>query len=223
MAQLKDTTINGNLDVSEHVFLENGKIIYGKTTGGENRSIVQFNGNNQTVFGYGGYNNSEGASYFDGNNVNIRSKNGVYITSPNAGLTSRQYGVNKVLWTGDKNGTNGGYYMTDTHRVTLSENVSAQPNGVILVWSIYTNGAAENAGFNYVFVPKQHIISYAGCGISCFLAGYANSTGTNVLGFKYVYVNNDLIVGNANNNFVGASNGLNLTSNRFVLRQVIGV
>ena len=219
MAQLKDTTINGNLDVSEHIFLENGKIIYGKTTNGENRSMVQFNGNNQAVFGYGGYNNSEGASYFDGNNVNIRSKNGIYMTSPNAGLTAREYGVNKVLWTGG----DGGYYMTDTHRISLSENVSAQPNGIVLVWSMYTNGNAENSAFNYTFVPKQHITSFGGCGVSCFLTGYANSTGTNALGFKYVYVNNNSIVGNVRNNYAGESNGLTLANNRFVLRQVIGV
>lgn len=216
MAQLKDTTINGDLEVSEHVFLENGKIIYGKTAGGENRSMVQMNASNQAVFGYGGYNNNEGASYFDGNNVNIRSKNGIYMTSPDAGLSARAYGENKVLWS-------GGYYMTDNHKISLSENVSAQPNGIVLVWSLYSNGAAENAGFNYTFVPKQHITSFAGCGVSCFLTGYANSTGTSALGFKYVYVNNDSIVGNKNNSYAGESNGLTLASNKFVLRQVIGV
>lgn len=216
MAQLKDTTVNGDLEVSEHVFLENGKIIYGKTTGGENRSMIQMNASNQSIFGYGGYNNNEGASYYDGNNVNIRSKNGIYMTSPDAGLTARAYGENKVLWSGT-------YYMTDTHRITLSEAVSAQPNGIVLVWSLYSNGAAENAGFNYTFVPKQHITSFAGCGVSCFLTGYANSTGTSAIGFKYVYVNNASIVGNANNSYAGDSNGLTLASNKFVLRQVIGV
>lgn len=216
MAQLKDTTVNGDLEVNNHVFLENGKIIYGKTTGGENRSMIQLNASNQAIFGYGGYNNNEGASYFDGNNVNIRSKNGIYMTSPDAGLTARAYGQNKVLWS-------GGYYMTDTHKITLSENVSAQPNGIVLVWSLYSNGTAENAGFNYIFIPKEHITSFAGCGVSCFLTGYANSTGTSALGFKYVYVNNDSIVGNKNNSYAGESNGLTLGSNKFVLRQVIGV
>lgn len=216
MAQLKNTTVNGDLEVNNHVFLENGKIIYGKTNGGENRSMVQMNASNQAIFGYGGYNNNEGASYFDGNNVNIRSKNGIYMTSPDAGLTARAYGENKILWS-------GGYYMTDTHKISLSENVSAQPNGIVLVWSLYSNGAAENAGFNYIFVPKQHITSFSGCGVSCFLTGYANSTGTSALGFKYVYVNNDSIVGNRNNSYAGDSNGLTLASNKFILRHVIGV
>lgn len=216
MAQLKNTTVNGDLEVNNHVFLENGKIIYSKTTGGENRSMIQMNASNQAIFGYGGYNNNEGASYFDGNNVNIRSKNGIYMTSPDAGLTARAYGQNKVLWSGT-------YYMTDTHRITLSEAVSAQPNGIVLVWSLYSNGAAENAGFNYIFVPKQHITSFTGCGVSCFLTGYANTTGTSAIGFKYVYVNNDSIAGNKNNSYAGESNGLTMASNKFVLRQVIGV
>ncbi len=216
MAQLKDTTIDGDLNVNQNIFLDNAKILYGKNTDGATRSLIQLNASNQAVFGYGGYNNNEGASYYDGNNVNIRSKNGIAITSPTAGLTARQYGVNKVLWS-------GGYYMTDTHKITLSETVSAQPNGIVLVWSLYSNGAAENAGFNYIFVPKEHITSFAGCGVSCFLTGYANTTGTSALGFKYVYVNNDSIVGNKNNSYAGESNGLTLGSNKFVLRQVIGV
>jgi hypothetical protein len=55
------------------------------------------------------------------------------------------------------------------------------------------------------------------------LTGYANNTGTSAFGFKYVYVNNDTIVGNKNNSYAGDSNGLTLASNKFVLRQVIGV
>lgn len=222
MAQLKNTTVDGTLTVSgNNIYLDNGKIIYAKNTEGENRSLVQTNANGEYFFGWGGYSNREGASYVDGNVVNIRSRGGVYVTDPDAGLNGRAYGQNKVLWS-------GAIYMAvdgsgNAQRVTLSESVSAQPNGIVLVWSLYTNGAAENAGFNYIFVPKQHIASFSGCGVSCDLKGYANSTGTNAYGFKYVYVNDTNIVGNVNNNYVGASNGLTLNSNLFVLRQVIGV
>ena len=222
MAQLKDTIINGGLTISDsHIYLDNGKIIYTKNTEGENRSLVQTNANGEYFFGWGGYSNSEGASYVDGNEVNIRSRGGIYITDPDAGLDARAYGQNKVLWSGaiymaiDGNG--------NTQRITLSENISAQPNGIVLVWSMYSNGAAENSAFNYIFVPKQHITSFNGCGVSCDLKGYAISTGTNAYGFKYVYVNNDSIAGHANNNYVGSSHGLTLNSNLFVLRQVIGV
>lgn len=217
MAQLKETTINGKLTVlNNNIHIDNGNILYGMNNAGEDRTMVQMNSTNDMFFGYGGYKNNEGRTYFDGNEVNIRSKGGVYITDPDAGLTTRAYGQNKVLWSGT-------YYMTDTHRITLSEAVSAQPNGIVLVWSLYSNGAAENAGFNYIFVPKQHITSFSGCGVSCFLTGYANSTGTSAIGFKYVYVNNASIVGNANNSYSGESNGLTMASNKFVLRQVIGV
>lgn len=217
MAQLKDTTVNGSLTISNNdIHLDNANIIYAKNPDGEDRSLVQTNDSGEYFFGWGGYRHSEGKSYVDGNVVNVRSRGGIYITDPDAGLDARAYGQNKVLW-------EGAYYMTDTHRITLSEAVSAQPNGIVLVWSLYSNGAAENAGFNYIFVPKQHITSFAGCGVSCFLTGYANSTGTSAIGFKYVYVNNASIVGNANNSYAGASNALTLASNKFVLRQVIGV
>ena len=217
MAQLKETTIDGKLTVlNNNIHLDNGNILYGMNADGADRAMVQINSSNEMFFGYGGYKNNEGKTYLDGNDVQIRSKGGIYVTDPDAGLSARAYGQNKVLWSGT-------YYMTDTHRITLSESVSAQPHGIVLVWSLYSNGAAENAGFNYIFVPKQHITSFAGCGVSCFLTGYANSTGTSAIGFKYVYVNNASIVGNANNSYAGESNGLTMASNKFVLRQVIGV
>lgn len=216
MAQLKKTIVDGTLTINDNVHINNGNIIYSTNNSGENRSMVQMNTSNQSFYGYGGYSNNEGESYFDGNEVNIRSKSGIYITDPEAGLNKRAYGQNKVLWS-------GAYYMTDTHKILLSETISSQPNGIVLVWSMYTNGNTENAAFNHIFVPKQQITSFAGTGVSCFLTGYASETGTNVLGFKYLYVNNDNIVGNKNNNYTGDSNGLTLSSNRFVLRQVIGV
>lgn len=217
MAQLKETTIDGGLTIlNDNIYMDNGNILYSTNSDGNNRSMVQLNSSNEMFFGYGGYKNNEGKSYFDGNEVYIRSKGGTYITDPDAGLNARAYGQNKVLWS-------GGYYMTSEQRATLSEPVSAQPNGIVLVFSLYTNGANENAGINYVFVPKAHITLLAGCGVPCFLQGYANSTGTNVLGFKYLYVNDGSIVGNANNNYVGESNGVTLNSNKFVLRYVIGV
>lgn len=214
MAQLKDTIVDGDLNVNNNVYLNSGGSLSSKGIDGTETEMV---GNIKTVYYFGrGCYNSGGTVNYLGDNIQITSNNSVSITSPTAGLTNRAYGENKVLWEGN-------YYMTDTHKITLSESVSAQPNGIVLVWSLYSNGAAENAGFNYIFVPKQHITSFAGCGVSCFLTGYANSTGTSAIGFKYVYVNNASIVGNANNSYVGASNALTLASNKFVLRQVIGV
>ena len=85
MAQLKDTTIDGSLTLlNDNLYIDNGNSIFGLNSNGENRSLVQMNVSNQSVFGYGGYSNNEGASYYDGNNVNIDtemselSKNSIY-------------------------------------------------------------------------------------------------------------------------------------------------
>lgn len=194
------------------IVLKNGSILYGQTTGGVDRSLVQLNASNQAVFGYGGYNASEGASYFDGNAVNIRSKGAVAITSPTAGLNARQYGVNKVLWT-------GGYYMTAGHTVTLSEGISAQPHGIVLVWSQISDGSSVNSNFVYHFIPKQHVTSFAGSGVDVHLS---NSSFTKIAS-KYIYVNNTTITGHENNNKTGTTSDVTYDNSFWVLRQVIGV
>lgn len=120
-------------------------------------------------------------------------------------------GGNRVLWS-------GGYYMTDTHRAPLSELISKQPNGIVLVFSVITSGTVENSGFNSFFISKHSLTN--GSGHSFFLTGWG---GMSLCGYKYLYVNDDSIVGHADNNKTGTVNGITLASNRFVLRYVIGV
>lgn len=122
-------------------------------------------------------------------------------------------GGNRVLWS-------GGYYMTDTHRAPLSELISKQPNGIVLVFSVITSGMVENSGFNSFFVSKHAVSVANGAGHSFFLTGWG---GMSLCGYKYLYINDDSIVGHADNNKTGAVNGITLASNRFVLRYVIGV
>lgn len=123
-------------------------------------------------------------------------------------------GKNKTLWS-------GGYYMSDTHTATLSEAVSAQANGIVLIWSYYKNGAVDNTAFNTFFIPKQFVSLHNGKGISMFLTtGSLGSAAT-----KYVYVSDTTIKGNANNDDAATAKGLGITSTpkNFVLRYVIGV
>lgn len=212
MAQLKQTSIDGTLTVNNDIYIDNGCALYSVNTNGENRSLVQLNAHNHSVFGYGGYANNEGASYFDGNDVNIRSKGGIYMTSPDAGLNARAYGENKILWSGT-------YYMTETHKITLSEPILAQPHGIILVWSAYTDSTAQNYGFETHFIPKYYAKAHAGCGMDFPLFRQCFSRA----GCKYLYVNNDTISGHANNDASGTANGITYDNSYWVLRYVIGV
>lgn len=215
MAQLKRTTVDGSLTIlNDDLYMDNGNTIYSTNSGGENRSMVQLNASNQAVFGYGGYSNGEGASYFDGNEVNIRSKGGIYMTSPDAGLSNRAYGENKVLWSGT-------YYMTESHKITLSESVQAQPNGIVLVWSPYIDGVAQNYGFTTHFIPKYHVKTHAGAGMDFYMFRQCFSRAA----CKYLYVNNTTITGHANNVTAGTGTetGIKYDNSYYVLRYVIGV
>lgn len=63
------------------IYIANGAWLYGKKADGNaDLTMVGINSSNQMFFGYGSYNSSVGASYFDGNTVNIRSKGNVNIT-----------------------------------------------------------------------------------------------------------------------------------------------
>lgn len=198
------------IDVATNMYFTHGYGIYGQNSDNIDRSLMHINASNQYVFGYGGYSNNEGASFFDGNEVNIRSKGAIAITSPTAGLTSRQYGVNKVLWS-------GAHYMQGTQTATLSEAVSAQPHGIVLIWTYYKDGIAQNFDICHVFVPKYHVSVLGGCGINCT----ALCTDGNM--WKYVYISDTSIKGNAANTTNPSCGGVATTNINYVLKYVIGV
>ena len=149
---------------------------------------------------------------------NKPSINGVVLEG---NKTSKDLGIdiptdNQVLWGGTDY-----YYMTANHIINLSQKVSEQKNGIVLVWQAYVNGAPQFYDFNYTFVPKHHILIHNGAGVTCWLS---NST-AKIIGTKYVYVHNDRIEGN-NVNDDGATNrasGITTTNNYWVLTYVLGV
>lgn len=123
-------------------------------------------------------------------------------------------GKNKVLWS-------GGYYMSDTQTATLSEAISAQPNGIVLLWSYYVDGASDNSNFRPYFIPKQFVASHPGKGVSMFMTNGTMS----IAASKYVYISDTSIKGHSNNSSAAADKACGITSTpkNFVLRYVIGV
>ena len=119
----------------------------------------------------------------------------------------------KILWT-------GGYYMTETHKITFSELASIQPSGIVLVFSEYNDGAARNQTWSSHFVHKSLIAAHSGTG-NVFWMSTSNGA---FVATKYLYIRDDGITGHANNGIViTGTSGVTLTNNRFVLRYVIGV
>lgn len=66
-----------NFNVPVH--LPNSTAVYGANASGTPRNLVHINQSNQSHFGYGSYAAGEGSVVYNGNEVYIRSKEGVYI------------------------------------------------------------------------------------------------------------------------------------------------
>lgn len=125
-------------------------------------------------------------------------------------IGSRQYGVNKVLWS-------GAWYMNASQTATLSEAVSAQPNGIVLVFSRYQDGVAQNWGFESFFVPKYVVATHAAQG------SYFSSNQQGRPWSKYIYISDTELKGNNDNTNDGEFDGRYLFNDFCVLRYVIGV
>lgn len=129
-------------------------------------------------------------------------------TNPSGG---KKIGENKLLWS-------GAWFMDASHTATLSEKVSEQLTGIVLVWSYYTNNAAQDYGWHTFFVPKGMVKLKNGVGYDIPLRRDKNA----MFGTKYVYVNDDRIVGHANNVATGTANNVPYQNNKWVLRYVFG-
>ena len=140
---------------------------------------------------------------------------GNQVANGQLALLNDLFSANKILWGPDY------YYMNASQTIKLSQKVSEQKNGIILVWQAYANGEPKYYDFNYTFIPKQHILIHESSGVTCWLS---NSSG-NIIATKYVYVSNNQIQGNDLNS-TGATNrasGIITTSNHWVLTYVLGV
>ena len=202
---LSGGTITGNLTVNEDIIMPVEGSICGKTSSGATKNVfVPLSNGGNTAIGYDNYQNSDG-------NTNIYGDD-ICIWSREAGLSNSSYGVNKVLWSGAQ-------YMKADTTITLSSNVSAQPHGIVLVFSAYTVGTGEvDAHWHNFFVPKYDIGIDSGGGYSFILEKGGKFYK------KYLYINNGEINGHSDNNNSSYSlHGQTVDNRNFVLRYVIGV
>lgn len=119
---------------------------------------------------------------------------------------------NNILWS-------GAYYMNGNQSVTLSDLISNQASGIVLVFSTYASGAPVDANFTEFFIPKAIVAQKPGGGHSFIMA----KSLFDAIATKYLYINDGSIAGHANNTLTGSDNGITYANNAFVLRYVIGV
>lgn len=122
-------------------------------------------------------------------------------------------GGGRILWSGS-------YYMTAGQRASLSEPISRQSTGIVLVFSRYSAGTVQNYHYNHFFVHKAFVSAHPGVGSQFFMTSDGSFA---VIASKYLYINDDSINGNENNNLAGTTNGITFNNAGFVLRYVIGV
>lgn len=199
----------GQNDFKHHtnVYIDNNKTIRSYQSDGTDVQILGLNTSNGTVLGWGGYDNSNGDTSVYGNNVRIHTKEKLLING-------REYGANKVLW------ESTGWYMNGGQAANLSEPISAQPNGIVLVFSLYRNGAPEDVSINSFFVSKKEVELLPNAPHTFFMM---INSGFSVIGAKYLYIDDEVITGHATNSTAGSNNNLTYNNDNFVLRYVIGV
>lgn len=128
-------------------------------------------------------------------------------------LASAYVTEGKLLW-------QGVYYMDTNHTATLSEAVSKQKSGIVLVFSPYDNGTATNGAWNCHFVPKAMVSLHAGQTFSFFLTTSAMSN----VGAKSLVINDANIKGHEDSRTTGdISDYMQFQNNKWVLRYVFGV
>lgn len=126
-------------------------------------------------------------------------------------------GQNKVLWSGS-------YLMTAGHTITLSEAVSEQATGIVLVFSQYNDdsGTTANSNFSCHFVPKQIVALHGGASFSYMMSRVNFSE----VACKVLYIGNTEIRGHDLNGEIIVFDGttdINYNNGSYVLRYVIGV
>lgn len=203
---LNGGTLTGDVTTNKNINMGVEAAICGKTANGTLKNVfVPVSTAGNTAIGYDNYQDSSGTTNIYGNSVRIWSRT--------AGLAGANYGENKVLWSGAQ-------YMKADTTITLSDNVSDQPHGIVLVFSAYnvSSSAASDSCWHNFFVPKYDMGIDNGGGY-CFLLERSGK-----LYKKYLYINDTDIKGNAdNNNSSYALHGQTVDNRNFVLRYVIGV
>ena len=99
---------------------------------------------------------------------------------------------------------------------TLSQPVSQQPHGIVLVFAPYVNNAPVNYGLATFFVPKS---MNTGTSVCFVIAGSSFDNPC----CKWIYIHDDKIVGNDVNAQSGTHNGVKYNNAAYVLTKVYGV
>lgn len=137
---------SGNVQMDGNVVLTNGKNLFGRRTDGIMRSLAILNASNQMLFGYGSYSNNEGAVFYDGYDVTVRSKNDIRFTTANETV---------MLQDGDGNATYSAFFKPNSDaKCTLGTNANRWYAVYASNATIQTSDAREKE--NFIALDDRH-------------------------------------------------------------------
>lgn len=205
-----ENDFNFNVPVNHNgiIVMNDGAGIAGVDTDGD--TLVNFTPTtdaNSTEIGIGNYLKNQGSTDIYGKQVNINSSDGTFVNG-------MQIATNKVLWS-------GGSHMNASQYAYLSEAISEQATGIILVFSQYNNSSQLplNLDWHYYFVPKYVVNAHSGN----YHTFNMMSLIYNNVGSKSLYIYDTYLQGIANNTATGTNNGITYTNSNYILRYVIGI
>lgn len=178
-----------------------GTTIHTENTYGDDITVIDpCSADNQLIIGKGNYDAGIGSTDIWGNTVNINGKS---------------FGENKILWSGAS-------HMDGSQSIQLSESISSQISGIILVFSGYDTDAsqAKDASINTFFVSKKQVELFPSVGHTFILGIDAGFSG---MAAKYLYFTDTTISGHSDNTGSGTNSGITYNNSNYVLRYVIGV
>lgn len=133
----------------------------------------------------------------------------------NVYVNNRNICQNKVLW------SNRGVYMNGSQTATLSEAVSAQPTGIVIMFSPYASGTGQNWDWHRFFIPKSHVANHNDQSVGFMMSNVWFDS----FGAKILYISDTKIRGHDGNQqgSTTAGSGVKYQNSTYVMRYVIGV
>lgn len=222
----QDLTLESLTTGSERIDYVCAKYVKENSTGYESVSLVVISGTdgNPPTIADTEIRNGATEAYFPLYSIKIKSATELTLTPlfenvlPILPHLNDVANTNRLLYQGE------GLFMNENQSITLSEKISQQPTGIVIIWSAYRNGQSADFHWYFQFVPK-FILSLPSTtkqfDTDIFLCAGGQSQ---YAAMKELMITDDVIygrVGNSSNKLI--VNGITCVNNEWVLRAVIGV
>lgn len=225
----QDLTLESLTTGSERIDYVCAKYVKENSTGYESISLVVISGTdgNPPTIAENEIRNGATEAYFPLYSVKIKSATELTLTPlfenvlPILPQLNDIASTNRLLYQGE------GLFMHELQKITLSEKVSEQPSGIVLIWSVYRSSQTQNYHYCFKFIPKYVLMlpkysdSANGVDIDLFLC--AGGSGGGYAGVKCLNISDTVIYGKEGNDDVKNIQGIECQNNTWVLRAVIGV